>query len=311
VVDVLSFGEPLVGFYPPLGTSVSEDVPIVKTWGGDTSNVALGVARLGRQSKYLTRVGDDPFGQGFIKLWQRNGVDTSLVAIDSERRTGLYFVSFEGNKHVLTYYRSGSAASAIDEFDISEDVVRNCAIVHLSGISIGMSASAMAAGKRLVSVARGCGCKVSFDINYRKNQWTSARHAAESIMTVVGSGVEVLEITDDAMLALGWGDDPNALWERFPGCGVIIVKMGPKGSVVMTPTERILTPACPVEVKDTVGAGDSFDSGFLVSLLEGKTVHEAARFATATAALTCTGTGPLEKMPTRDEVELMLASWGK
>lgn len=311
MVDVLSFGEPLVGFYPPLGTSVSEDVPIVKTWGGDTSNVALGVARLGRKSQYLTRVGDDPFGQGFVKLWQRNGVDTSLVAIDFERRTGLYFVSFEGSKHVLTYYRSGSAASAIDESDITEKMVRDCSIVHLSGISIGMSASALAAGKRLVSLAREYGRMISFDINYRKNQWTSARHAAEAIMVVVGGGVDVLEITDDEMLALGWGNNPNTLWERFPDCGIIIVKMGPKGSVVMTPTERILTPACPVEVKDTVGAGDSFDSGFLVSLLEGKTVQEAANFATATAALTCTGTGPLEKMPTRDEVERMLVSWGR
>jgi len=64
------------------------------------------------------------------------------------------------------------------------------------------------------------------------------------------------------------------------------------------------------KVKDTVGAGDSFDAAFLVSILEGKTLSESARFAAAAAALTCTGTGPLERMPTLSEVKDFLMSRG-
>jgi len=309
VIDVLSFGEPLVGFYPPQGTSMSEDVPIVKTWGGDTSNLAIGIARLGRTSRFLTRVGNDPFGRGFIGLWQRNGVDTSLVSIDEARRTGLYFVSFEGRKHVLTYYRNDSAASAIQASDITPAMVQDCAIIHLSGISLGMSESAVAAGSRLVELARAHKKMVSFDINYRILQWKSAQVASDTISSVLGSGVDMLEITDDEMLTLGWGDDPRSLWDRFPESVIIILKQGPKGATVMTKTETFVVPACPVVVQDTVGAGDSFDAGFIVSLLEGKSVKEAAYFASANAAHTCTGTGPLEKMPTHRETELLLASW--
>ncbi len=56
------------------------------------------------------------------------------------------------------------------------------------------------------------------------------------------------------------------------------------------------------------GAGDSFDAAFLVSILEGKTLPESAKFAAAAAALTCTGIGPLERMPWRQEVEALLFS---
>ena len=66
------------------------------------------------------------------------------------------------------------------------------------------------------------------------------------------------------------------------------------------------SPAFEVEVVDTVGAGDSFDSGYLAATLEGAEPPEAARFAAAAAALTCTGRGPLERMPRRAEVDAFL-----
>ena len=213
--DVLSFGEPLVGFYPTGNTSLIEDGPVIKTWGGDTSNLAIGIARLGHSVSYLTKVGDDPFGEGFLRLWNSNGVDTSLVVVDQERRTGLYFVSFEGKRHRLTYYRSGSAASSITRESVSAELVARYRILHLSGISIGMGESARETGKQLIELARHVGTKVSFDVNYRAAQWKSSRIAAQVIMDTIGDGVDILEITDDEMAALGWGDSINGLAEKI------------------------------------------------------------------------------------------------
>jgi len=306
--DVLSFGEPLVGFYPTGNTSLIEDGPVIKTWGGDTSNLAIGIARLGHSVSYLTKVGDDPFGEGFLRLWNSNGVDTSLVVVDQERRTGLYFVSFEGKRHRLTYYRSGSAASSITRESVSAELVARYRILHLSGISIGMGESARETGKQLIELARHVGTKVSFDVNYRAAQWKSSRIATQVIMDTIGDGVDILEITDDEMAALGWGDSINGLAEKFPECGILILKQGPKGATVLSEGKQLHFPAVPVEVKDTVGAGDSFDAGFITALLEGKQVQEMGEFASATAALTCTGTGPLEHMPTRAQVDALLAS---
>jgi len=308
-MDVLCFGEPLVGFYPSTMGSITDAATIVKTWGGDTSNVAIGVARLGKRSSYLTRVGKDPFGIGFLKLWKDNGVDTSNVVVDEDRNTGLYFVSFEDkHNHHLTYYRKGSAASALSKKDIIIDVVNKFKAIHLSGISIGMSTSAFKAGLELVAVGNKLKKIISFDVNYREAQWESAAIAAKNISKIINSGVDILEITNDEMISLGWEDSPDSLCKKFPHCKVIVLKQGKEGATVMTSKSSFHVDAMSVVVKDTVGAGDSFDSGFLVSYLDGKSLEECARIGTATAALTCTGTGPFEKMPTFVQVTKFLES---
>ena len=309
MMDVLCFGEPLVGFYPSKIGPIADSTTIVKTWGGDTSNVAIGVARLGKQSSYLTRVGMDPFGKGFLNLWKENNVDTSLVVVDEKRNTGLYFVSFEDKQHHhLTYYRKESAASALSEKDIFNDIVDKYKAIHLSGISIGMSTSALKASRKLVEVAKKLNKIISFDVNYRAAQWSSAVAAAKNISRIINLGVDILEITNDEMKSLGWGDSPEVLYSKFPNCKVIILKQGKEGATIITSKSSFHIDAMTVEIKDTVGAGDSFDSGFLVSYLDGKTLEECARIGTASAALTCTGTGPFEKMPSIGEVIKFLKS---
>jgi len=309
MIDVLAFGEPLVGFYPPHGASLADDIPIKKIWGGDTSNVVLGIARLGGKSMYLTRVGDDPFGKGFINLWNRNGVDTSLISIDPERRTGLYFVSFEGNRHSMTYHRTNSAASAILPEEVDPGLLVQCRFLHLSGISLGMSQAALRTGMYLMDLARKSNCKISFDVNYRPAQWRNPDFACQSITAAIESGIDILEITDDEMSNLGWGDDPLSLQKRFPNIGTIAFRQGAKGSVVLQGRSVVSVPAIPVTVEDTVGAGDSYDSGFLMATIMGMDIQEAAWFGTAAAALTCTGVGPLEKMPYMADVQQLLETY--
>ncbi len=306
--NFLSFGEPLVGFYPTDAASVIDDVPITKTWGGDTSNFAIGVARLGHSVSYFSAVGDEPFGRGFLTLWKRNGVDTSLVSVDARRRTGLYFVSFEGKKHLFTYYRKGSAASALSVDRIPEDLAKGYAALHLSGISLGMSASTRAAGLKLMQLFQASGRLISFDINYRAAMWNSAKRASLVFSSAIGIGIDILEITDEEMSALGWGESPADIHKKFPLVRTIIVKRGSRGALIYADGDSFSVPAFSVSVQDTVGAGDSFDAGYLSAILEGAQPRYAARFAAAAAAITCTGTGPLEKMPFKEDVLHFLAS---
>lgn len=305
--DFLSFGEPLVGFYPSDGPSLIDSPGVVKTWGGDTSNFAIGVAKLGKTVSYLTRVGDEPFGRGFLELWRSTGVDTSLVEIDKARKTGLYFVSFDGNKHSLTYYRTDSAASAISLASLDSLAIESYRVLHLSGLSLGMSPGACDVGLELIRRAKLAGSMVSFDVNYRKAQWESPQAASACFSKALALGVNILEITDDEMKALAWGDCLSDVEHRFPMVETIALKRGAAGAELVSNGQRISHPAFPVSVVDTVGAGDSFDAGFLTQIVEGQVLSEAIRFAAATAALTCTGKGPLEKMPVRSEVERFLA----
>ncbi len=307
--DFLCFGEPLVGFYPLQVTSAADDVLFSKTWGGDISNFAIGVSRLGHSASLLTAVGDDPFGKGFLRLWNTNGVDTSMVHIDPRRNTGIYFVSFENGKHSLTYYRKDSASSAISEKDIASDIADEFNVLHLSGISLGISASACRAGIKLMDIFRAKGRKISFDINFRPALWKSVRQASCVLSSAIAGGIDYLEITNDEMSALGWGTTLEELTSRFKGVvDTILFKRGSEGASIYAYGDYFSVRAVKVKVKDTVGAGDSFDAGYLSAILEGANPREAARFAVATAALTCTGTGPLERMPYKHDVVQFLHS---
>lgn len=302
MMDFLSFGEPLVGMYPSQEASSPEEALFKRTWGGDTSNFAIAVARLGHSVSYYSAVGNDPFGNGFLALWKHNGVDTSLVKVDGHRRTGLYFVSFEGEKHTFTYYRKGSAASAMLPDRIPCDIAEKYAVLHLSGISLGMSTAARATGLALMRAFRKAGKLISFDINYRSPQWISTKRASGVFEEAIAIGIDILEITDEEMSALGWGKNLADLRYKFSAVPTIVMKKGPRGASIDTEDDSFDMPAFSISVKDTVGAGDSFDAGYLSAIIEKAAPREAARFAAATAALTCMGTGPLEKMPFKKDV---------
>jgi sugar/nucleoside kinase (ribokinase family) len=104
------------------------------------------------------------------------------------------------------------------------------------------------------------------------------------------------------MAALGWGSTIGDIASRFPQVPTIVLKRGKSGVALACSGGPCVIPAFDISVVDTVGAGDSFDAGFLCATIEGASPTDACRFASATAALTCTGRGPLEKMPCRDEV---------
>jgi 2-dehydro-3-deoxygluconokinase len=243
-------------------------------------------------------------------LWKANNVDCTLVEVDPHRRTGLYFVSFEEGKHSLTYYRRDSAASAIGPDQLAGVSLEGTRIVHMSGISLGMSPMALQTGRRLMQLARQARCKVSFDVNYRAAQWPSRDEASDTLSETISLGVDFLEITDDEMAALGWGSSLGDIAEKFPHVPTIVLKRGKSGVALACSAGHCDIPSFDVDVVDTVGAGDSFDAGFLSALLEGAAPEDACIFAAATAALTCTGRGPLEKMPYRRDVVAFLRLHG-
>ena len=306
VVEVASFGEPLIGIYPPADCSIGDDAPLSKTWGGDTSNVALALCKLGHQSAYITRVGDESFGHSFLKLWQEAGVDTSQVILDKEHRTGLYFISYQDGKHVFTYYRKNSAASHISSEEIDWEFVREIKVLHLSGISQAISQQALEVSFDLMKFAKEHNILVSYDVNYRPPLWKKDV-ARAVIMHSIEEYADILEITDDEMKLLQLGETPEEALARFSRRPELCaVKMGEQGAYVQQGDRARLFPSFTVEAVDTVGAGDAFDTGLIVGTLEGMPFDKLGEFANAVAALTCRDVGPLRAQPAREEVQNLL-----
>jgi 2-dehydro-3-deoxygluconokinase len=107
----MTFGECMAVLYPPDPVQI-DDAPLLK-WdiGGAEANCAIALARLGISVRWHSRVGNDPFGRKMISILAGEGVDTSAVAIDATKPTGVFFREWlpDGMRRVF-YYRAGSAA---------------------------------------------------------------------------------------------------------------------------------------------------------------------------------------------------------
>jgi 2-dehydro-3-deoxygluconokinase len=304
---ILALGEPMLEFnHRPVA---GEDL-YLQGFGGDTSNFAIAAARQGASVGYLTRLGDDPFGDRFIDLWQREGIDVSLVARDAEAPTGIYFVNHDARGHQFHYYRSGSAASRMRPQDLPLERMRAVQLLHLSGISQAISTSACDAALLAMGEARAAGVRVSYDPNIRPRLWPAARARAVVLESLALADI-ALPSLEDAQALFGEGD-PEALVDEFltRGAGLVALKLGAAGVIVADGAlrERIL--GRQVASVDATGAGDTFDGAFVSELLRGVAPVAAAHYANAAAALSTRGYGAVAPIPRRAEVEAFLAAGG-
>ena len=156
---------------------------ITTSFGGVARNVAENLARLGCNVSMVSRVGDDAFGRALLRLWADEGVDTRGVATDASASTGVYFVTHGPAGHEFSYLRAGSAASKMDAASLPLHVIRDARLLHVSGISQAISASACDAAFAAIEAARAAGARVSFDPNLRLKLWPLARARAVIVAT--------------------------------------------------------------------------------------------------------------------------------
>jgi 2-dehydro-3-deoxygluconokinase len=305
-LDVIALGEPMLEFNATEAGSLTEVQNYEVGWGGDTSNFAVTVSRLGRSAGYICRLGDDDFGKIFLDLWKHEGVDASHVILDKHAPTGIYFISRRGETHSFTYYRSGSAASRLSEDDIPEAYVEQAEVFHTSGISQAISNSACDAVFYAIEVAREAGVLISYDPNVRLKLWSRGR-AQSTILETIRMADFVFPSLEDARIITGLAD-PEQIARDLQKLGpkVVALKLGEEGALLATQGDLRRIEPFKIDVKDTTGAGDSFAGAFIVAYLDGLDPYECGRFANAVASLTCTDLGAVKSIPTRSQVEDLL-----
>lgn len=304
MVDIASFGEPMVEF---CATEIGKlkDVQLFKRgWGGDTSNFIVAVARLGGKAGYICRIGDDEFGESFLDLWCREGVDTSQVIVEKGGFTAVYFISLlPGGGHDFTYFRKGSAASHYSPTDLNPEYLSGLKVFHSSGISMAISESCRETVLKAADIVKEHGGLFSFDVNFRPKLWPP-QYARPFIEEAMRRADIIFVSREDVDLL--YNEDADKVVRRiysFAKPISIIVKMGGEGCIIFDGERRIHVSSFRVNVVDTTGAGDAFDGAFIVRLLEGKPLEEVGVFANAVGALTTTGLGAVAPIPKRREVE--------
>jgi 2-dehydro-3-deoxygluconokinase len=300
--DLVALGEPMVELNQTRGAGES----YLQGFGGDTSNCAIAAARLGARTAYVTRVGDDAFGRQFIALWRAEGVDVSGVAVDADAPTGVYFVSHGPGGHEFSYLRAGSAASRLRPADLPLAVLRAAKVLHVSGISQAISASACDACFEAIEAARGSGAKISYDTNLRLKLWPLPR-ARAIIRASLALADWALPSLDDAALVFG-RDDPDAILDAChrDGAPLVVLRCGAAGCVVSDGRRRERIAGHRVEAVDATGAGDCFDGAFASRIVAGDDPFVAARYANAAAALATTGYGAVAPLPHHRDVLALL-----
>ena len=233
-VDILCFGEPLYEF------NQQKDGNFLAGHGGDVSNCAIAAARFGAKVQMLAHLGDDQFADSFIELWKQENVLTESVRKVTEGETGVYFISHDDDGHHFSYRRKNSAASLIDADDISEELIGNASILHVSGISQAISSSASRAVTRAIDIANSTDTLVSYDTNLRLQLW-SLGEARETIHASTKKCHIVLPSIDDAcqLTSLSQPDDIVDFYLE-QGCAVVALTMGEQGVVIATESKLSL-----------------------------------------------------------------------
>ncbi|WP_426225816.1 sugar kinase [Pseudarthrobacter sp. DSP2-3-2b1] len=276
--------------------------------GGSESNVAIGLQRLGAQAVWCSRLGDDSLGQLVEREIRAEGVDVR-VRIDPHAPTGLMIKERRtATAQRVTYYRAGSAASHMSPDDIDDELIANAAVVHLSGITPALSAQAADTVRKLVADANAAGVPISFDLNYRANLW-SINDAASFYREILPKVDIVFAGEDEAAIAIGPATDPAELASRLTALGPreTVIKLGSEGALAIIDGELFQHEAIPVDVVDTVGAGDAFVAGYLAERLQGCSPQERLLTAVTTGAFACLVPGDWEGLPRRADFGLLQA----
>lgn len=293
-LDLVALGEAMVEF----NQASREDERLYRRgFGGDTSNAVIAAARQGARCAYLTRVGDDTFGQACLALWQQEGIDTSGVGVATDAPTGIYFVDHGADGHRFNYLRAGSAASRMGPQDVPAGLIRRARWLHVSGISQAISESARRAVAQAIRLAREAGVRVAYDPNLRLKLWPLDL-AREVITTTMAQCDEFLPSLDDVQILSGL-EEPHAIldWCHRLGVRSVVLKRGALGAIVSNDQGRVEVPAFKVQAVDATGAGDCFDGSYLARRARGDSAVEAVRWACAAAALATMGYGAVEPLP--------------
>jgi len=254
---------------------------------------------------WIGRVGDDDLGALVVRELRGQGVDVR-AAWDPDARTGLMVKEHRhGKATAVRYYRQHSAGSRLRPDDIDPQKLADAAIVHLTGITAALSDSARSALKHAVTLARGAGAIVSFDVNYRATLW-SPDEAAPVLRELAGSADIVFAGPEEAALLLPGGADTDAAGDPWVaaahlaqqvcrlGPRTAVIKLGSLGALAMVDGVATAHPIVPIDPVDPVGAGDAFVGAFLAELADNKSIETCLASGARMGALVCAVPGDWE-----------------
>ncbi len=276
------FGETLVGSDFDMGP------------GGKGSNQAVATARLGAESSFVGLIGGDKLGEIATDLYAAEGVNTQYLVKTRQMATGVGFIILNqaGQNGIILDMAANKLMDAAFVDKAEQQIARSDVVMSVLEIPLVAAARAMELGRKhgvrtLLNPAPAT--KVGDDVLRNVDYITPNETELRILMGLAP-------------------DDPTPTLElaqrlHTRGAKNVIVTMGEKGALVLSEGQVTEVSRLTVDVVDTTGAGDAFNSGLAVALMEGRSLIDAVRFANCAGALACTKLGVIPSLATRDRVD--------
>jgi 5-dehydro-2-deoxygluconokinase len=325
-LDLICIGRAAVDLYGEQVPSRLEDtLSFARYLGGCAANIAVGTSRLGLRPAMLARVGDEQMGRFVREQLAAEGVDVSHVTTDPQRLTALVILGLRDRRtmpHI--FYRTDCADMALEADDVEPEFVSSASALLVTGTHFSTE-KVDRASRTAIRYAKEAGTRVVFDIDYRPVLWGLTGHGAGESRFMASDTVTahlqsilpdcdlVVGTEEEIAIAGGSTDTMTAVRNiRERSRATIVVKRGPMGCVVFPDAipasieEGVKGPGFPVEVFNTLGAGDGFMSGFLRGFLRDQPLEECARFGNACGAIVVSRHGCCPASPSWVELQHFL-----
>jgi 2-dehydro-3-deoxygluconokinase len=293
--DVVTVGEAMIRLSVrgghTLETAPQYDVHI----GGAESNVAVACARMGKRVAWMSRVADDVFGARILGELRRHGVNVEAAIVESGSRTGVYYAEIGDDPRgvAVTYDRANSAATKMSASNTDFSILADAAVLQVSGITPAISDSSSQMTTELLANARGSGCRIVFDVNFRARLWSTER--ARTTLTPMCAVADVVVCTrEDSRDVFGVqsNDDPAGALASALGVRQVVLTDGATGVHWHDDGSSGFAPSIPTSTVDRIGAGDAFCAGVVIGVVDGDLVS-GVRKGQAMASLKRTMAGDL------------------
>lgn len=310
---IISLGEALIDFIP----LDQGNITFQKCPGGAPANVAVGLARLGAETIFLGKVGDDVLGNFLTKTLSDYGVNTDYMYLSRDNRTGVVFVTLDDDgERSFDFYIDPSADRFLTETEVEETLFKQHNVFHFGSISM-IDEPSKSATEKAISLAKEHGLLISYDPNLRLGLWKTERQAYETIIAKL-SEADIVKISEEELAFITNEKDIQAGAAKLKEYEIplLYVTAGGEGSHVFYKDNYFHVPAVKVDAVDTTGAGDAFVSALLYQFSErqqlitdysNEEIISITEFASVSGALAASTKGAMSALPTLTEVQKYFA----
>ncbi len=263
------------------------------TIGSSSAIFACGAARLGLSVAFVGKCGNDPFGRFMLEEMQKRHVDVSNVLVDNARSTGLSVILTDGADRAILTFPGLIASMSADE--LPDMLLHKARHLHIASYFLQKALQPGLQG--LFQRAQSMGLTTSLDPNYDPSErWAGVEGLLAYTSVFLPNEVEARSITHASSLE-GAADSLRSKAQ------ITAIKMGGSGAIAIEGMRTVKADAVAVEVADTVGAGDSFDAGFIYGFLHKWSLEASLRLACVCGSLSTRTAGGTNAQPTFEEAQ--------